>query len=369
MSLNSDLNFSLELNLELSYPNFTLQCQHSLNLEGITGILGHSGSGKTSLLRIIAGLNKNATGTVKLRKKLLQNSDHKQFIKAELRDIGFVFQDARLFPHLNVIGNLEFAASRCLNSNLSINEVIELTNIKHLSQQHVELLSAGEKQRVALARALLAEPKLLLLDEPLSALDNKARSEMVKLLRAIHQRLSLPMIYVSHSIVEIQQLADQVVVMENGKIIQDGHVHQVLNNLNTSISDEFSSQTSLTLKVKQHLINFGLTQLDFQAPNSGRVNLYSNLQRQALNTPLRCYILASDISISREQPELSSIMNALTGKITDITRLNKNAALVKVDVLGHIFSVNITRYSVERLRLAKQDNVYIQFKASAIRSY
>ncbi|TRX53823.1 molybdenum ABC transporter ATP-binding protein [Thalassomonas sp. M1454] len=360
---------SLKFNIELSYPNFTLDCQHDLNLDGITGILGHSGSGKTSLLRIIAGLNRHATGSISLKDTDLQDSANKHFIKPELRDIGFVFQDARLFPHLNVLGNLEFAAKRCPSSTLTIDEVIELTQIKHLAVQHVELLSAGEKQRVALARALLAEPKLLLLDEPLSALDNKARSAMVNLLRTIHQRLNLPMIYVSHSIIEIQQLADEVLVMENGKIVQHGHVHQVINNLNANISDEFSTQTSLTLKVKQHLINFGLTQLDFEAPSSGQVNLYSNLQPQALNSSLRCYILASDISISREEPAMSSIMNSLAGKITDITRLNKNAALVKVDILNHIFSVNITRYSVERLRLAKDDNVFIQFKASAIRSY
>ncbi len=360
---------NLDFDVTLKYDNFSLQCKHSLNLPGITGILGHSGSGKTSLLRIIAGLNKQAKGEVIFNGNVLQNSEKNKFKNADLRRISFVFQDARLFPHLSVLGNLEFAAARCQQPTLTVEEVIELTHIGSLTKQHVEQLSAGEKQRVAIARALLAEPELLLLDEPLSALDNKARREMVRLLRDINQRLKLPMLYVSHSIIEIQQLAEHVLVMAAGDIIQHGHVHQVINNLNNNISDEFSSQTSLTLQIKQHLVNFGLTQLDFPGSNSAIVKLYSNLQNQPLNTLLRCYILAGDISITRNKPELTSIMNTLTGNITEIDRLSKNSALIKVDVLQQLFSVNISRYSVEHLRLQVGEQVCIQFKANAIRCY
>ncbi|MEW6998476.1 molybdenum ABC transporter ATP-binding protein [Colwelliaceae bacterium BS250] len=360
---------TLQVDIALNFTSFSLHCNHDINLQGITGILGHSGSGKTSLLRVIAGLNNDATGQLNFNDRCLLDSANNKFIDAEQRNIGFVFQDARLFPHLNVQGNLEFAASRCKDSKLTLSEVIELTNISALCSHKVTQLSAGQKQRVALARALLAEPKLLLLDEPLSALDTKARAEMVVLLRAIHQRLKLPMIYVSHNTIEIQQLADDVLVMENGKIIQQGHVHQVINNLSTSVDDNFSSQTSLTLQVKQHIINFGLTQLDFPAPNNHKVRLYSNLQKQALNSTLRCYILASDISISLNQPERSSIVNTIAGDIVAIKRLDKNAAQLTVQVFDYNFTVNITRYSVEKLSLTLQQTIFMQFKASAIKCY
>ena len=359
---------NLHLNIHLDYGSFKLSCLNNIELNGITGILGHSGSGKTSLLRIIAGLNDQANGQVELAGYKLQDSDENQFILPAKRNIGFVFQDARLFPHLGVRGNLEFASSRCRQSKLTIDEVIELTRMEHLLDRKVTDLSAGEKQRVALARSLLAEPGLLLLDEPLSALDNKARGEMVLILRQIHQRLNLPMIYVSHSVTEIQQLADQVLVMKDGSIIQQGHVHQVINHLDSSISNEYIAQTSLTLKVKQHLVNFGLTQLGFVGQQQ-KVNLFSNVLQRKINEEVRCYVLASDIGISLNKAEDTSVNNILPGKITEIRRLNKNLAQVCVQVFDHTFMVNITRYSVERLRLTLEQPVYLQFKASAIRTY
>lgn len=360
---------SIALNIRLKYDGFSLNSEEQIPLKGITGILGHSGSGKTSLLRIIAGLNSKATGSVKYGDITLQNTSKNIFIKSESRHIGFVFQDARLFPHLDVLGNLQFAAKRCQSSRITLAEVIKLTKIEHLQTRHVAQLSAGQKQRVALARAILAEPKLLLLDEPLSALDNKARAEMVVLLRDIHQRLDLPMLYVSHSIIEIQQLADNVLVMENGAVIQQGHVHQVINQLHSSITNDYSQQTSLTLKIKQHLPNFGLTQLDFINNQQRNSRLYSNVVSNAINSHLRCYILATDISITIQKPENTSVINNLQGVINNVQRLSRNSAQVTVNAFGQDFLVALTRYSVEKLKLGMGQTVYIQFKANAIRSY
>ncbi|WOH37279.1 molybdenum ABC transporter ATP-binding protein [Thalassotalea fonticola] len=360
---------SIALNIRLEYDDFNLISEEQIPLTGITGILGHSGSGKTSLLRIIAGLNSNATGTVEYGDITLQNTSKNIFIKSESRNIGFVFQDARLFPHLDVLGNLQFAAKRCQSSRISINEVVSLTQIEHLQTRHVGQLSAGQKQRVALARAILAEPKLLLLDEPLSALDNKARGEMVELLRNIHQRLDLPMLYVSHSVVEIQQLADNVLVMENGVVIQRGHVHQVINQLHNSITNDYSQQTSLSLKIKQHLPNFGLTQLDFIDNPQKNSRLYSNVVSHEINSHLRCYILATDISITIQKPQDTSVINNLQGVINKVQRLSRNSAQITVNACGQDFLVALTRYSVEKLKLEIGQAVYIQFKANAIRSY
>lgn len=360
---------SLAIDITLSYDNFTLTCNEQVGLDCITGILGHSGSGKTSLLRAIAGLNKHAVGSIKFAQRFLQHSGDNEFLNCELRQIGFVFQDARLFPHLNVMDNLKFATKRCKPNTLSMDEVIDLTKISNLINRRVGQLSAGEKQRVALARAILAEPKLLLLDEPLSALDNKARSEMVMLLKEIHQRLQLPMLYVSHSITEIQQLADTVIVMEHGKVITRGHVHKVINQLSHDSLDEFSQQTSLSLTVKQHLVNFGLTQLDFSHQQTGKVKLFANLVSNKINTELRCYVLASDIGITLSKPEKTSVINSLLGRIVSLTRMSRNTAQVVVAVQNQNFNVIISRYSVENLKLHIEQSVYIQFKANAIRSY
>lgn len=357
----------LSIDVELDFDSFHLQCQFDFNVNGITGILGHSGSGKTSLMRVIAGLNSDAKGRVTLNGRALQSD--KTFIKPEHRRIGFVFQDARLFPHLTVAGNLQYARKRCKPSSLNFDEIVQLTQIEKLLNRDVLKLSAGEKQRVAIARALLAEPELLLMDEPLSNLDNRARGKMVHLLRHIHQQLDLPILYVSHNIIEIQQLADDVVVMENGRIIQHGHVHQVLNNLNERMATEFSSPTSLTLKVKQHLVNFGLTQLDFLPPNNNQLKLFAPLMNQPLGEELRCYILADDLSISLNKPEASSIINCLPGKISQLHRLSRNGMLIKVQVMDFTFAINTSRYAVEFLQLKHGTEVFIQFQADAVRCY
>ena len=367
---------ALDIQIKLQLDGFNLAIKEQLNLDGIIGVLGHSGSGKTSLLRVLSGLELKATGTVKLALKTLFDSDAKVNVKTEDRGIGFVFQDARLFNHLNVTDNLMFAVKRSKTANLNLAEVAKLTHIEHLLSRSVIDLSAGEKQRVALARAILAEPQLLLLDEPLSALDSKARSEMVSVLKDIHLRLKLPMIYVSHSVVEIQQLADHVLVMGAGKVIQSGHVHQVINQLHNSVANELSRQTSLTLTVKQHLVSFGLTQLSFinstnhavdEPQTKSAIKLFSNIVNQPLNSEVRCYVLATDIAVSTELNQNNSMLNSLSGKIIEIQRNNDNTQRVSIDVDEQKFTAIISRYSVEKLKLATGKTVHFSFKASALR--
>lgn len=359
----------LKFDIKQALTHFTLECKHRIKLCGITGILGHSGSGKTSLLRALAGLGKNVKGDIILLENTLLSSSNKVFLSPEKRHIGFVFQDARLFPHLNVYENLLFSYKRSKTKRLSITNIMKLTQIEHLQQQHSEHLSAGQKQRVAIARALLSDPKLLLLDEPLSALDSTARGKMVNILRDIHKQLALPMIYVSHSISEIQQLADEVIVMEQGKIIQSGHVHKTINELNESLVDQFNNQTSLVLQVVAHKPEFGLTQLDFPLPNNGQVTLYSNADFDQNKDLIRCYILASDISLSLNQSELTSMVNSLAGTIKSIEPLCTNTIKVVVDVCGQPFNVNITRFSAQKLQLNVNQLICIQFKANAIRHF
>ena len=204
---------SLALAFKLAFNSFVIAVEQEIHISAVTGIYGDSGSGKSTLLRIIAGLEQQAIGQVSLNGTPLQDSDKKQFIKAEKRQVGLVFQDSRLFPHLSVYQNLAYGAKRQKNSLLSIEKVLTLTKLKSLQHQNVTQLSGGEKQRVSIARALLAEQKLLLLDEPFSALDKSTKSQMLTILKDIQQQLQLPMLYVSHSLSELQYIADQLIVV------------------------------------------------------------------------------------------------------------------------------------------------------------
>ena len=404
----------LSINVQLDYQQFSLELAQDLSLQGITGIFGHSGSGKSTLLRIIAGLEKQISGSVTLDNIILNDSVKSQYIKTEQRDIGLVFQDARLFPHLTVFGNLKFAVKRCQNPTLNFEEIIKLTELGALLHKQVDELSGGQKQRVALARAILAEPKLLLLDEPLSALDRKAKTSLLKLMLHIQQTLQLPMLYVSHSLDELQQVCDNLLVLSLGKVIGYGGIHQMIHQLNYApqnntlqsnqtekqTDDFIHQQTSLSLAVKTLDNGHGLAVLALNAQDE----IYlPALENHNIDEKLRCFILASDISISLIEPFSSSIVNHLLAKITAITvRGNKvlitavcaseknssikdNAEMNNVirnnvinsidekanieDRDGQAFFINISAFSQQKLALSVGQDIYLQFKAGAVRTY
>ncbi len=362
----------LDINISVAYDNFTLAIKQQLPIKGITGIFGHSGSGKSTLLRVIAGLTKDAKGDISLKDKILFDSATSTFVKPEQRNIGLVFQDSRLFPHLSIEGNLLFAAKRCKNPKLKLTDIIELTDLTSLLNKKVTKLSGGEQQRVALARALLAEPELLLLDEPLSALDKQNKSMMLSLLSKVQKKLNIPIIYVSHSLAELQQLADNLLVLTSGKVSHFGNVHQIIHQLNNSTS--IQQQTSLSLPIKEHLPDYGLTSLqlsevqEIYLPLLDR-SLPENLShKQHLNKDvrvLRCFIFASDISITKHEHSGSSIVNHLAAKITDISVQQRNT-LITVQCQQQVFYVQISLWSTQRLALKVDDDIFIQFKASAV---
>jgi len=362
----------LDINVTIEYDNFTLDIKQQLPIQGITGIFGHSGSGKSTLLRIIAGLIKDAKGDILLNKKTLFNSATNSFIKPEKRNIGLVFQDSRLFSHLTVKGNLLFAATRCKTSKLTFSDIIELTDLTSLLDKKVTKLSGGEQQRVALARALLAEPELLLLDEPLSALDKQNKSLMLTLLNKVQKTLNIPIYYVSHSLAELQQLADNLLVMSRGEVSHFGNVHQIIHQLNNSAT--IQQQTSLSLPIQDHLADYGLTSLrlndaqQIYLPLLEHSNLESSSEKQHVNDEvkvLRCFIFASDISITKHEHSGSSIVNHLAAKITHISAQQRNT-LITVQCQQQVFYAQISLWSTQRLALKIDDDIFIQFKASAV---
>lgn len=356
----------LDINIKVNYQQFTLAIDLPIPLTGITGIFGHSASGKSTLLRAIAGLEQSLLGSITLTNTTLVNSELGCYLKPEDRQVGLVFQNSRLFGHLSVLGNLEYAVKRCKNSQLNLNEIIELTALTTLLDHSVDELSGGQQQRVALARAILAEPKLLLLDEPLSALDQHSKNQLLKMMLTIQKKLNLPMLYVSHSLAELQQVCDNLLVLAKGKVVNFGNIHQVIHQLNSyDENDIIQHQTSLSLPIKAVNTLHGLTTLALNEQQDIYLASDENFQQQ---THLRCFILASDISISLTEPNDSSIVNHLLGTISKISH-RKNTVLLTVQCGSQDFFVTISAFSQQKLSLTDQQPVYLQFKAGAVRTF
>ena len=375
--MNTDslkIDLPLSMNIELTFETFQLQVNQDFALQGITGIFGHSGSGKSTLLRAIAGLEKKITGSIVFNNTCLTNSEKNLFVKAEQRNIGLVFQDSRLFPHLSVLDNLKFSVRRCKDNKLNFTEIIKLTELDNLLTKSIDELSGGQKQRVAFARAILAEPTLLLLDEPLSALDRKAKESLLKLMLKVQKQLELPIFYVSHSLDELQQVCDKLLVLSQGKIIGYEAIHTMIHQLNyldthADTTEFIHQQTSLSLPIKTLNNGQGLTVLALNDVESIYLPI---LEEDFTNEMLRCFILASDISISLTEPINSSIVNHLFVKINSINIMNNKVLITASSIKGKMnqdFFVSISTFSQQKLSLNINQQVYLQFKASAVRTY
>ena len=357
---------SLSININLALKPFTLAIDQTLPLSGITAIFGYSGAGKTSLLRTIAGLEKSAVGKITYQQEVWLNSADKINIIPNKRHVGFVFQDNRLFPHLTVLENLQYAIKRKKQTNIAYKTIAGLTNIEALLSQYPDSLSGGEQQRVAIARAILNEPKLLLLDEPFSALDIRNKANLISLLHEINQQYQIPMLYVSHSLDDIQQLADNMLVIEHGKVSLFGNTADVIHQLN--YRNIIRQQTSLALPINQPLTE-QISQYGLMAVSLNNQDIYLTKPNFRLdnNALLHCFIAANDISISLTHVKNSSIVNNLLGKIKQIT-IQENQALIKIHCFEQVFFAMISLYSLENLALVIEQQVYLQFKASSIKT-
>ena len=366
---------TLSLDFSLNYKAFNFTINQTIQLKGITGVFGHSGSGKSTLLRAIAGLEKGITGSIVFDDIALIDTSKGLSIKPEQRNISLVFQDSRLFPHLSVHDNLKYAAKRCINSQLNITDIFKLTELDEFIDANVYDLSSGQKQRVALARALLTEPKLLLLDEPLSALDQLSKTKLLNLIVKVQQQLNLPILYVSHSIDELQQVCDNMLILSQGKVINYGNIHQTIHQLNflsARLPSEqlIHQQTSLSLPIVSTDNGQGLMRL---ALEKQEILLPRLPDKFIKNQSLRCFILASDISICLSEPKNSTIVNHLSGSISAIesSSIDKatHSVLVTVICSGQEFFVHISTFSQQKLALSINQPVYLQFKAGAVRTY
>ena len=378
----TDQTLTLDFSLQLSAFNLTIKQQ--LPCKSITGIFGHSGSGKSSLLRAISGLTQPESGLISLGNKTLFDAANKIKLAPEQRNISMVFQDSRLFPHLNVRENIAFACKKMRKpSTFSLDAVIKLTQLENLQHADVNTLSGGEKQRVSLARAIMREPDLLLLDEPLSALDSLSKKQLLAVIKKVQQTLNIPMLYVSHSLAEHQFLCQQLLVLNQGKVSLFDEVHNAIHQLNSSSFG--TKRTSLALTIKRHLPEHGLSCLSLsekqsifipmlrETGQSNGGNVEVSVGRSDAEK-LRCYIFANDISISLHEPQSSSIVNQLFGTITNIEQVPSDniegikEVVLSVDCDDTLFYVSITSLSFKKLALKTAMAVVIQFKASAVKT-
>ena len=347
----------LKAAFKVDYPGFNLDIDLQLPASGITVVFGPSGSGKTTLLRCLAGLEKS--GKMEIAGQVLQ--DENTFIPVNLRAIGMVFQESRLFPHLKVRDNLLYGYKRTpMNARrLHLEDIGRVLSLEKLFKRSIDKLSGGEKQRVALGRALLTSPKLLLMDEPLAALDAQRKTEIIPFIRKVEKELSIPIIYVTHSMSEVLQLVDTMVILKDGKVVKYGPVGKVFSDiqLREAIGDEHSGAV-LDTTVLEHDTEYGITRLDFMGQG-----LSVPIQNISPGQALRVHIHSKDVSLATQPPEgLTSVLNILKTKVRKIGENVGYSVDIELDA-GRPLLATITRKSLSNLNLQPGQSIYAYIKA------
>lgn len=352
---------SLQARFDLSRGDFTLQAEFSAPAQGITALFGPSGCGKTTLLRCIAGLEPGARGSVKLGKTTWQ--DEHTFVPVHRRGIGYVFQEANLFAHLSVRDNLLYGYRRSGREQTYVDpeHIIDRLGIDQLQDRAVHNLSGGERQRVAIGRALLCAPQLLLMDEPLAALDRDSKNAIMICLQQLSQELAIPALYVSHDHSEVAQLAQQMIMLNAGRVQATGPVIDLLNRLDLPLAHAPDAETIVEATVRDHDEQYHLSYLDFAG---GRLTVAQ--ADLPVGQAVRVRLQARDISLTLSQQTDTSILNIFPVTVEAIAEENPAQQLVKLDANGATLLARITRKSAEHLELAVGKQVYAQVKSVAL---
>ena len=353
---------SLNVDIALVKNGFTLNGSFSSPSQGITAIYGPSGCGKTTLLRSIAGLEKSVTGTISMNGDEWLGGTHSKPVHQ--RSIGYVFQDNHLFTHLNVRKNLLYGLKRTPNEKRKIefSEAVLLLGVEKLVDKPVSELSGGECQRVAIARALLAGPDILLMDEPMAALDYQSKSEILPYLETLHSTLSIPILYVSHATDEIARLADYIVLMDNGTTYKQGPLLETVSDINSPLAEQANAFSILEGAVVANDSSHLLTTLDISGTTFSIPS--ADLAPEA---EVRIRIVAKDVSLCLDRPLRTSIINILETTIVDIKENpTKGQCMIKLAVGSQYLLARISTYSRQHLALAVGDSVFAQIKAVAL---
>lgn len=352
---------SLQVAIQLELGKFQLDAQFETVLSGVTAIYGPSGCGKTSLLRAIAGLQQVDDGSITVGSELWLSPDLN--VPVHQRRVGCVFQQPSLFNHLNVEGNLRYGLKRCAEGSGKIRfaEVVEVLGLGHLLQRRVQALSGGEQQRVAIGRALLASPRLLLMDEPLASLDTARKAEILPYLERLSKEFAIPVLYVSHSLDEVIRLANQLVLMESGRVKASGNLLKVLeeNQLNPLFGQPFSLvEGRVTRDCSEH----HLTEI-----SAGGLKIRMPSMAVDIDQLVRLRLYARDISLAREEPQDSSILNIFPAQIISIACAQHPAQkIVSLRSADSLLLSQVSLLSCQKLQLEVGDKVYAQIKAASL---
>ena len=353
----------LALQVVLKRRGFTLDVNLQLPSRGITALFGASGSGKTTCLRILAGLEQQAKGRVSVAGEVWQDSAKGTFRPVHQRALGYVFQEASLFDHLTVQDNLKYGYRRTprVQRQQGWDHAVALLGIGHLLQRWPHELSGGERQRVAIGRALASSPRLLLMDEPLAALDAPRKAEILPYLERLQAELLIPMVYVSHAIDEVARLADHLVLMDAGRVTASGPTIPMLTRLDLPLAHGDTAGAVLTCTVVSHDAQDHLTTTEF---SGGR--LLVSRQSAAVGQRLRIRVQARDVSLTLQQQTGTSILNILRGTVLTLSPDSPGQLMVAIDVGGCTLLARITVRSAQALGLASGMTVFAQIKGVAI---
>lgn len=340
---------------------FVLDVDLSVPSHGVTAVFGPSGSGKTTLLRAIAGLERHQGGFLKVGDTTWQAAD--RFVPPHRRPLGYVFQEASLFAHLTVRRNLEYGVRRVAKAQrkISTGDAIKLLGIGHLLERKPDTLSGGERQRVAIARALAVSPRLLLMDEPLTALDQASKQDILPYLESLHDELDIPVLYVSHTRDEVARLADHLVLLRDGCIIASGPINAMLTRLDLPLARGRDAEVVIDAVIAGHDEDYHLTYLDCD-------DLRFFVTRQALGVGdhVRLRLAARDISITLKRHAATSILNVFPATVEELTPEAEGQTTVRLMMGSTPVLSRITYKSARALGLTGGKRVYVQIKSVAL---
>jgi len=354
---------TIEAAFHIQRGDFSLAVELQIPRRGVSALFGPSGCGKTTLLRAIAGLERDPQGYLRVGEELWQ--DRQRFRPAHRRPLGYVFQEPSLFGHLDVRRNIEYGFKRLpVNGRrVALDRIVDLLGIAHLLERQPHQLSGGEQQRVAIARALAVSPSMLLLDEPLAALDMASKQEILPYLESLHRELEIPVLYVSHSRDEVARLADWLVLLEAGRVLAAGEVGELFTRLDLALAQRPDAESVIEATVAGRDEAFALSLLDFPG---GRFRVAGS--RLPPGSRIRLQILARDVSLTLERQSKTSILNIFPAIVDALSDAGKAQTTVRLLVGGLPLLSRITRKSAVDLDLKPGRRIYAQIKSVALLS-
>lgn len=349
----------LELDFSQQQGDHLLSVQASLPGQGITAVFGVSGAGKTSLINAIGGLTVPQQGSITLNGRVLSDAGTGVWLPPEKRRVGYVFQDARLFPHYRVRGNLQYGMAKAMRPQFDA--LVQLLGIESLLNRFPWTLSGGEKQRVAIGRALLTAPEILLMDEPLASLDLPRKRELLPYLQALAKQVSIPILYVSHSLDELLQLADNVLVLDNGTVKAFGPLEKVwASSVMRPWLPRAEQSSLLRVQVLEQHPHYEMTALSL-----GDQHIWVSRVNAPLRSPLRIRIQAADVSLILQPPVNSSIRNAIPAQVVEMLDIDHQVE-VKLQIGQSELWARITPWARDELMIKPKMWLYAQIKSVAI---